>query len=231
MFVPLYDGNPLRIIRFQYVTGAIIALNAAVFLFTDLALPTDAARAMAFSLGVIPSVLTHHADLAPELEWIPAPLTLVTYMFLHAGWMHLIGNMLFLWVFGDNIEDAFGHFRFLLFFLFCGIVAALAHTWMVPGSNSPLVGASGAVAGVLAAYLVLYPHRRVWVLLFFRLPLRVPAWIALVSWILFQFLSMFVTFGEDGGESIALAAHVAGFLTGLIIALLARRRSPILAKG
>jgi len=231
MFVPLYDGNPLQVIRFQYVTGAIIAINVLIFLLVDLALPPDTAQAMAFRFGVIPSVVTDQADLASGLDWIPAPLTLLTYMFLHSGWMHLIGNMLFLWVFGDNIEDAMGHFWFLVFYLSCGIGAALAHIAFAPGSDAPMIGASGAVAGVLAAYLVLYPSKRVWVLLFFRLPLRVPAWMALAAWLLFQIASMFVTAEDESGESIALIAHVAGFAIGLVVGLLTRQRRPILAKG
>lgn len=231
MFIPLYDGNPLQVIRFQYVTGALLALNVVIFLLTDVSMPPEAYQAVTFSLGVIPSVILDRADLAVGLDWFPAPLTLLTYMFLHGGWMHLIGNMLFLWVFGDNIEDAMGHFRFLLFYLFCGVVAAAAHVALAPDSHSPMIGASGAVAGVMAAYLVFYPSRRVWVLLFFRIPVRVPAWIALAAWLAFQVLSMFVTTEGDTGESIAWIAHVAGFAAGLIIALLTRRCWPILAKG
>ncbi|WP_137388295.1 rhomboid family intramembrane serine protease [Rhodoligotrophos defluvii] len=229
MFVPLYDDNPLRVIRFQYVTGALVGLNLLIFLLTDWRLPAERYDAMVMGLGVIPSVITDQAVLSPDLALIPPSLTLLTYMFIHGGWMHLIGNMLFLWVFGDNIEDIMGSWRFLLFFLFCGVVAALAHVALVPDSNAPLIGASGAVAGVMAAYLVFYPRRRVWILLFLRIPLPMPASFVLIGWLLFQVLSIFVTVNDE--VQIAWIAHISGFAVGAIIAYAVRRRWPVLAKG
>ena len=175
MFVPLHDKNPLNHVRFQYVTIALIVTNVIVFVMTNLAMPTAAANNVAFSYGVIPAVLFEVRQLPAQLAVLPEELTLVSYMFLHAGWMHLLGNMAFLWVFGDNVEDAMGHVRFLIFYLACGIFAGLLHSYMQPNSDMPLVGASGAVAGVIAAYLMLHPRVKVWVLVLWRIPLRIPA--------------------------------------------------------
>jgi membrane associated rhomboid family serine protease len=143
---------------------------------------------IATGYGVIPGELTHAIE--SSYNPIPEPLTLLTYMFLHAGWMPLISNMLFLWVFADNIEDAFGYFAFVLFYLLCGIAGALAHVLMSPTSTAPLIGASGAVSGVIGAYVLLYPKARVWILLFFRIPLRISAIWVLGGWFLLQVFSV-----------------------------------------
>ena len=127
-------------------------------------------------------------DLPPELYVVPEDLTYLTYAFLHADIFHLGGNMLFLWVFGDNIEDALGHFRFLVFYLLCAIGGAAFHGFLDPASEMPLIGASGAIAGIVSAYLVLHPRVKIWILAFGRIPLRIPAWIALTLWIGFQVL-------------------------------------------
>ena len=124
------------------------------------------------------------AELPPKFVVVPEDLTYLTYAFLHADIFHLGGNMLFLWVFGDNVEDALGHFRFLLFYLLCAVGGALFHGIMAPQSEMPLIGASGAVAGIVAAYLILHPRVKIWVLAFGRIPLRIPAWISLAPWIL-----------------------------------------------
>ena len=175
MFVPLHDNTVLRLIRFQFVTGLIIAVNVVIFFYTHLIIGGAGEAALATSFGAIPALFTDKAVLDPSLQLVPEPATLVTYMFVHAGWMHIIANMLFMWVFADNVEDSFGHFGFLLFYLICGVVAAFAHIYSQPASQAPLVGASGAVSGVMAAYLVLFPKARVWVLLFMKLPLRISA--------------------------------------------------------
>src|SRR5262249_37714187 len=141
---------------------------------------------------------------------------------LHADWMHLIGNMLFLWVFGDNVEDAMGHLRFLLFYVVCGVAGGLAYALLGPqASETPLVGASGAVSGVIAAYLVLYPRVRVWILLFWRIPLPVPALWCLGGWILLQFWQL--VFGS-GETQVAWLAHVGGLTTGAVLVILLKRR-------
>jgi membrane associated rhomboid family serine protease len=190
MFVPLHDDTPLKVIRFQFVTLAIIVGNVIIFLMTG-AFQSDVNLAnVATSFGVVPADLTRAASQNLPYSPIPEPLTFITYMFLHAGWMHLISNMLFLWVFADNVEDAFGYFAFALFYLLCGIAGALAHVAMTPNSLAPLIGASGAVSGVIGAYVLLYPKARVWILLFFRIPLRISAIWVLGGWFLLQVFSV-----------------------------------------
>lgn len=220
MFVPLHDDTPLRMIRFQFVTGAIIVVNIVVFLMTG-AFTSEVQLAMtAVSYGIVPEELLHGTGMLYGPGQLPEVLTLITYQFLHAGWMHLIGNLLFLWVFADNVEDAFGPLGFLIFYLLCGVAGGLAHSLVNPGSPIPLVGASGAVSGVLAAYLVLYPRARVWILLFLRIPLRIPAMYALGGWFAFQIFSAVVA----GEEDVAFWAHIGGFVAGLVLTLALRSR-------
>lgn len=222
MFVPLHDNTPLRVIRFQYVTGALILINVAVFLMTGAFTSEEGLWAYASGYGIVPVELIHVVDGESINTPIPEPLTLITYQFLHGGWMHLISNMLFLWVFADNIEDAFGHFGFLIFYLLCGIAAGLMHTLVQSQSPAPLIGASGAVSGVLASYLLLYPKARVWILLFLRIPLPIPAYWALGGWFLLQVVSAFMASGDD--LQVAWWAHIGGFLAGLILTFVLRSR-------
>ena len=142
MFIPISDNNPLRHLPFQYVTVALIAVTTLAH-FAIVSGALGGIEAGAVSLGVIPAVLTHQGVLPPEYVVVPETLTLLTYQFVHGGWMHLAGNMLFLWVFGDNVEDAMGHARFLAFYLLCGVGAALLHAVMLPDAVGPLVGANG----------------------------------------------------------------------------------------
>jgi membrane associated rhomboid family serine protease len=222
MFVPLHDNTPLQVIRFQYVTGALILINVMVFLMTGAFTSEEGLWTYASGYGIVPVELIHVVDGESINTPIPEPLTLITYQFLHGGWMHLISNMLFLWVFADNIEDAFGHFGFLIFYLLCGIAAGLAHTLVQSQSPAPLIGASGAVSGVLASYLVLYPKARVWILLFLRIPLPIPAYWALGGWFLLQVVSAFIATGDD--LQVAWWAHIGGFLAGLILTFVLRSR-------
>ena len=217
MFLPVHDSTPLRVIRLQYVTLALIAVNTLVFLATAAAVSEEALVDLASGVGIVPAEFTGGGG---ALDSLPEPLTLVTYQFLHAGWMHLIGNMLFLWVFADNIEDAWGHAGFLLFYLMCGAAGGLLHVAMQPASANPLIGASGAVSGVLAGYLLLFPRARVWILLFLRIPVRLPAWWVLGGWFALQVFSLFT--GEDGDISVAWWAHIGGFLAGLAVTLMCR---------
>ena len=223
MFVPLHDDTPLRVIRFQFVTLAIIVGNVVIFLLTG-AFQSDLFLAdVATSYGVVPADLTHATSQNIPYSPIPEPLTFITYMFLHAGWLHLISNMLFLWVFADNVEDAFGYFAFALFYLLCGIAGALAHVMMAPDSPAPLIGASGAVSGVIGAYVLLYPKARVWILLFFRIPLRISAIWVLGGWFLLQVFSVLTA--ETGSDvQVAWWAHIGGFIAGLAITLVLRSR-------
>ncbi len=219
MFIPLHDANSLKHIKAQYVTIGLIVVNVVVF-FLTIAGGDDQAYATVVSYGYIPSVALNGATLPPHLAVVPPSATYVTYAFLHGDIFHLGGNMLFLWVFGDNVEDALGHLRFLAFYLICAIAGALLHGLMLPGSNVPLVGASGAIAGIVAAYLILHPRVKIWVLAFARIPLRIPAWIVLALWIGFQFL-MLAIMGED---EVSWAAHVGGILAGTALVFVMRRR-------
>ena len=221
MFVPLRDENALRSIPFQYVTVSLIAINVIVFLLQQGA--TDF-RSIA-SFAVIPAELIKvgigggPANGPLDSLAVPERYTLIAYMFLHGSWMHLISNMLFLWVFGDNVEDAMGHLRFLAFYLACGVFAGLAHTFMLPDSTRPLVGASGAVAGIIAAYLVLHPRVNVWVLAFRYIPMRLSATIVLGVWIALQFVMLAVP--QQG--QVAWWAHIGGLAAGALLVVVMRR--------
>ena len=163
MFLPLHDDNPLKNIQFQYVTVAFIAICVTVFLY-QLSLGEGGGRVFVFRFGAIPAVVFGEVTLPKGFAPAPAAFSLVTSMFLHGGFMHLAGNMLFLWVLGDNVEDAMGHKRFVVFYLLAGIAAALAHGLSDPASQVPMIGASGAISGVIGAYLVLHPKARIKVL-------------------------------------------------------------------
>jgi membrane associated rhomboid family serine protease len=159
---------------------------------------------------------------------VPERLTLLTYMFFHGDILHLAGNMLFLWVFGDNVEDAMGHIKFLLFYLACGVFAGLVHAWIEPSSDIPLIGASGAVAGVIAAYLVLHPRVRVWVLALKAIPLRISAAFALGLWILIQVVMVLLP--QVG--PVAWWAHIGGLIAGAVLVLFLRRPGvPLFDRG
>lgn len=229
MFVPLHDHNPLQRIKFQYVTIILILINAAIFIIfqSGLVYPVNATNVSAVqSFAVVPFDLINEGLLGSNVingPYDTVPLaerwTLISYMFLHGGWMHLIGNMLFLWVFGDNVEDAMGHMRFLVFYLLCGIFAGYAHALMSPSSNLPLIGASGAVAGVVAAYLMLHPKVRVWVLVLWRFPVPISAGIALGGWVILQFVNVYLT----QGGNVAWWAHIGGLAAGAVLVLFMRR--------
>jgi membrane associated rhomboid family serine protease len=222
MFIPLHDSTPLKVIRFQAVTIIIIAIELSVFLATGAFSSNAALATTAVLWGVVPGEIT--GTIAPVLGYdpVPEPFTLISYQFLHGGWWHLISNMLFLWVFADNIEDAYGHVAFALLYLFCGVVAALAHVLVMPYSSAPLVGASGAVSGILGAYLVLFPRARVWVLLAARIPLRIGAVWVLGGWFALQIFSWWMTRNSD--TQIAWGAHIGGFIAGAAITYAIRRR-------
>ncbi len=216
---PLKDDNPLKNVSFQYVTVTLIALNVVLFLW-ELTQGTKM-DSLIYSLGAIPAVLFGIAELPPRLDLIPSWATLITSLFLHGGWMHLLGNMLFLWIFGDNVEDSMGHFRYIVFYLLCGVLATLMHASAQPDSEAPLIGASGAISGVLGAYLILHPRARLLVLFMTVIPLRLPAWIVLGSWILLQ---LFNLTGDSAGSDVAWWAHVGGFIAGAILIVPFRRK-------
>jgi membrane associated rhomboid family serine protease len=250
MVIPVRDVNPVR--RTPWVTYALIVANIVVFLLTPTS-ATDVTGATSLAqtcqqqafydrFAAIPTELVHNRPLAlvpdgrigvgergpgcvlapPSYHKIPV-LSMVTSLFLHGSWLHLLGNMLFLWIFGNNIEDRFGRFRYLLFYLACGVIATYGFALTNPQSTEVLIGASGAIAGVLGAYLILYPRARVWslvpVLLFFPLPL--PAWLVLGLWFVLQWVYT-AGYAVSAAGSVAYAAHVLGFLTGVLVALLMR---------
>ena len=220
-FLPLHDDNPLRHLSRPYVNYALIAVTLVCFLVTGGVGPA-AVDAAAIGFGFIPSVANDYA-LAPQ--YVPATLTYVTYAFLHADWLHLLGNMAFLWVFGDNIEDALGHMRYLAFYLACAVLAALAHSFVHPASGAPLIGASGAVAGVVGAYLILHPRVRLWILLLGRLPLRLSAMWVLGGWAMFQAYSVLTATEAD---STAWWAHIGGLAAGAVLVVPLRRPGVVL---
>jgi membrane associated rhomboid family serine protease len=218
--LPLYDDNPTR--RTPFVTWALIAACVVVFLWQR-GLSEREEVVVLYAYGVVPAVLFGISDLPPGIAVLPAWVGLLTSQFLHGGWMHLLGNMLYLWIFGNNIEESMGHARFLLFYLLCGLIAGLTQSVLSPLSQVPMIGASGAIAGVLGAYLVLHPRANVRVLLviiiFIRL-INVPALIVLGLWFLMQFLH-----GSSGGEGgVATWAHIGGFVAGMVLVLVFRRR-------
>jgi membrane associated rhomboid family serine protease len=222
---PIKDLNPAK--RTPHVVNAIILACVAVFLW-QVGLGHDRMQRAIFGLGLIPGVVTGAAELAPRLVRVPAYATFVTSMFMHGGWLHLAGNLLYLHIFGRNIEDRLGHWRFLAFYLGCGIAAAAAQIAPEPGSTIPMVGASGAISGVLGAYLVLYPRARVVVFIpiSFMLLHEIRAFWLLVIWFALQLVSA-VAAPADAG--VAWWAHIGGFVAGAVVALPLvnrRRRGP-----
>ena len=219
MFIPLHDAISLKYIRAQYVTIGLIIANIAVY-FLNSTGASDQVTVAQVALSFIPSEFEGGPKIYDTGLPIPESLTLFSYAFFHGDIFHLGGNMLFLWVFGDNVEDAMGHFKFLLFYLLCAAAGALMHNFVSQGSDIPLIGASGAIAGVLAAYLILHPKVKIWVLAFARIPLRIPAWIALVLWIGLQVLMLF----SAPEDEVSWGAHVGGIIAGLVLVFIFKRR-------
>lgn len=220
--IPLHDDNPIQTTPF--VTYVLIASCVMVFLWQVSSGPQQ--ERMVYALGMIPAVLFGHVQLPESIALIVPSATLISSMFLHGGWMHLIGNMLYLWIFGNNIEDAMGHGRFVVFYVLCGIAAALAQAFPDPHSQIPMIGASGAISGVLGAYLLLFPHARVLVAIPFGLYLhtvRIKAGWVLGFWFVLQLLSSAASTDQQGG--VAFGAHIGGFVAGMLLLPLFKRRS------
>ncbi|MGW3287773.1 rhomboid family intramembrane serine protease [Streptomyces sp. NPDC001002] len=246
MVIPVHDVNPVR--RTPWVTYALIAANFLVFLYTPGLAGSVAGDSSVSQLCHLQAFLDHYAAVPQELihhqlpKLVPTgevgvgangagclvappdydkspPLSVFTAMFLHGGWLHLLGNMLFLLIFGNNVEDRMGHIRFVLFYVVCGYAASYGFALLNADSTDPLIGASGAIAGVLGAYLVLYPKARVWVLVPFLifLPLRLPAWMVLGFWFVLQAIYSSGE-GVSTAGTVAYAAHVVGFLVGMVLA-------------
>jgi membrane associated rhomboid family serine protease len=222
MFIPLKDLNPSR--TYPFVNITLILANIAVFIYQaglDITLSPKAYAAFFLPYSTVParfpSFLAGHGDV--QTTFLP----LLTSMFLHAGWLHLAGNMLFLWIFGDNVEDFFGHFPYFFFYLVCGVGAGLLHVLFNWHSTIPAVGASGAISGVMGAYILLYPRARILTLVFI-FPLPIPAVIFLGLWYVMQFLVGLSTIGVRVTGGVAVWAHVGGFLLGMLLTALARKR-------
>ena len=212
MVIPLYDHDPSDFKVPPYVTWGLIAVNVVVFLIEQ---ASGGGEFLMMSYGAVPAVIA--GKVSNPWQPLPAWTTLVTCMFLHNGWLHVGGNMLYLFVFGDDIEAAMGWWRFLLFYLACGILAALAYVACNLDSVGPMIGASGAIAGVLAAYLMLRPCAKLWVLVFFR-PVRIAAMWAIGFWVGLQFFD--ILSGDDDG--VAYAAHIGGLAAGALLFFLLR---------
>ncbi|MBW6423825.1 rhomboid family intramembrane serine protease [Rhizobium sp. XQZ8] len=219
MFIPLHDAVELKYIRIQFVTIGLIAVNIIIWLLSTMASPATVEHA-SLGLGFIPAVIFDHAVLDPSLIVVPEDATFITYAFLHLDFWHLASNMLFLWVFGDNVEDALGHMRFFIFYLLCAAAGAALHGFVGPESQGPLIGASGAISGVVAAYFLLHPRVQVWVLVLLRIPLPLPAFIPLALWIVQQFVMLW--FDLDG--MVSWGAHVGGIVAGALLVLVMRRK-------
>lgn len=213
--IPIRDINPTR--RFPVITLMLIGINVAVFFFELTLTPYDLNRTFR-TAGLIPYQVTHDLGL-------PVARDFITSMFLHGGWLHIISNMLYLWIFGNNIEDVIGRFRFVVFYLLSGILAGLAQVMVGPDANIPTVGASGAIAGVLGAYLILFPRALVQTLVIFfyviRL-VRIPAVIVLGFWFVLQLFNGVMSLGIESGGGIAYFAHIGGFVAGVVLIFIFR---------
>lgn len=220
--IPLKDDAPRYTVPF--VTILLIVANCLIF-FYQVSLGPRLDQRLVMQYGMIPA----RVEAALNRGTVPVGPALepfFTSMFLHSGWLHLIGNMWFLWIFGDNVEDALGHFGYLIFYLTCGIFAGITHTFFSWGSRVPAIGASGAIAGVMGAYIIFYPRAKVLTLvplIIFFFTVRLPAWVILGYWFLLQFVSGVGSIGVQTSGGVAVWAHVGGFVLGAVIAFLIHR--------
>jgi len=217
--IPLHDANPRLYIRAHFVTIGLVIANFAIFIAMRGMSEAEMFDAV-IGYSVIPARMFEGVALPPGVESVSPLMSLVTYQFLHGGWVHVIFNMLFLWVFGDNIEDAMGHGRFLLFFIICGAMGALVHALVDTTSTTPVIGASGSISGVLGAYLMLYPRARLLVLLFVFIPLRLPA--VMVIGTFFAQDLLWAATNSPAALGVAVWAHIGGFLTGVFLVIFMR---------
>jgi len=228
--IPLYDDNPTQ--SRPVLTVSIIVICVLVYLF-QFSLGPRGGETIIFSLGLIPAVVLDKVQLPVDLVLVPSGLTIFTSMFMHGGFMHLAGNMLYLWIFGNNIEDALGKVRFLLFYILCGVVAAVGQILQNPESTVPMVGASGAISGVLGAYLLLYPRARVLVLVplgFYVTTMKISAGWVLGLWFILQVINSAVTSTAGGG--VAWFAHIGGFIAGMaLVPLMKQKRVRLFQTG
>ncbi len=222
--IPLRDDNPTG--SQPVIAWTLLGLCVLVF-FWQQSLPPSVENARIFALGVVPASLFDYGTLPPQIALVPPLMTLLTSMFLHGGWMHLIGNMLYLWIFADNIEDEMGHGRFIVFYLLCGVIAAMAQAIPDPRSEIPMIGASGAISGVLGAYLVRHPRAKVLVLIplgFMMQLVRLPAMFVLGAWFVLQLVQS--ALAPPGGAGVAFGAHIGGFIAGIVLVPFFVKRPP-----
>jgi membrane associated rhomboid family serine protease len=227
--IPLRDH--ITTSRIPYVTFAIVGACVLVFLW-QLSLGGRAGQEAVFALGAIPAVIFGDARLPADIAMVPPLATVFTSMFMHGGWMHLIGNMLYMWIFADNVEDSMGHLRFIVFYLLCGVAALLAQALPNVASQVPMIGASGAISGVLGAYLLLFPRARVLVMIPLGFIIKahyLPAAAVLGFYFVFQVVMTAMT--PAGGGGVAFAAHLGGFAAGVaLIPVFKHRRVPLFSK-
>lgn len=230
VFLPVYDYNQLRYIKRPYVTWGLLAANVLIYFLFQSGLVWNFDDYLNRNLGFMPASILANSGSSTDVPTIIAQvpgIKLFTYMFLHGDLGHLFGNMIFLWVFGDNIEDALGRFRYFLFYIACGVAAGLVHFLAQSSSTTPLIGASGAISGLLAAYLVLFPRAKVWVLFFTRIPIKLRAYWVLGIYLLFNLAQVLFR----SMDNVAWWAHIGGFAAGLILVVLMRRQEVGLFKG
>jgi len=223
--IPLKDDNPTY--RTPIVTYSIIAICVIVFILEITSSSYNNGR-LFYSYGLIPAVFTGQATLPDEIAGLPSELTLLSSMFMHGGFMHLIGNMLYMWIFADNIEDEIGPVRFIIFYVLAGIAAALTQVYLNTSSTIPMIGASGAIGGVLGAYIVNHPKAKVLVLIplgFFSQIIKIPALYVLGFWFVLQFINSSLSSSTGGG--VAYGAHIGGFIFGVITILFFNKKSTV----
>jgi membrane associated rhomboid family serine protease len=221
--MPIWDSNnPLRRIKHAYVNWALLSVNVLVFMVFQSGLVFDQSIGEGIDVlfGAIPIEIRTSTQVVEDVHFFPEPVTLFTYMFLHANTMHLLGNMVVLFICGDNVEDALGHRRYFLFYIFCGVVAGMVHVYFNPTSTIPLVGASGAIAGVIGGYVVLFPRVKMWALVGI-IPLRFNASWVLGWWALSQVTALFIA----PSEKVGIWAHIGGFVLGVLLILVMRPRA------
>ena len=222
--IPLRDDNPTKITPVVTITFIVVCVGVFLWQVTH---DPEGQQLITYGLGAIPVTLFGERQLSPDIAIVPTYVTVFTSMFLHGGWMHLIGNMAYLWIFGNNIEDAMGHVRYTFFYIICGIIAVFAHALPNADSAIPMVGASGAISGVLGAYLLLHPHARVLLFIplgFFAPLIRLKAMWVLGAWFVMQLVSSAMNAGNEGG-GVAFGAHIGGFIAGIVLIPLFKNRN------
>ena len=218
MFVPIHDQNGLKFIRHAYVNNLLIITNIVIWLLARRQTEVEQ-NILQTAFGFIPATIFAGAHLDPAIAVVPSWMTFLTYSLFHINFMHIASNLLFLWVFGDNVEDDMGHGRYLFFYLACAAFGAFTHGLTDPASQAPLIGASGAISGVLGAYVIMHPRVRVWALVLFGIPLPLPAVVPLALWMGEQFYML----ATDAGGGVSWGAHAGGIVAGVLLVIFLKR--------